>query len=409
MHWSDDASLEFLQYFARRCVTQPLLVLLTYRSDEICPGLGHWLAQLERGHLSQEVMLTCLTRSETDAMLQATSLYGVPYKQRFWMPSTHLTEGNPFFIEEILKSLIAAGEIFHIHGVWDRKKLRELHMPRTIQDAVKERSNHLSADARQVLILAAVAGRRFDFAVLQHVTGYDEQQLLTLMKELMAAQLVVEESAEHFAFRHALTRQAIYTELLVRERKIWHRTIAETMEHLYSRTLDTHLADLAHHFYEAGMWEKVLEYGQRAGEKAQRLYAWPAAIEHYTRALESAKYLALSPSPMLYRSRGQAYEALGEFEAALHDYEQVQEAARQEHDGVNEWQSLIDLGSLWAQNAITNVRESGSSVPLNSRRTLQMPNCVPIPSTIWGSGMPISHSHLKHCGAIRRHSPSFNS
>ena len=66
-------------------------------------------------------------------------------------------------------------------------------MPRTIQDAVKERSNHLSADARQVLILAAVAGRRFDFAVLQHVTGYDEQQLFTLMKELMAAQLVVEE------------------------------------------------------------------------------------------------------------------------------------------------------------------------------------------------------------------------
>ena len=349
VHWSDDASLEFLQYFARRCATQPLLVLLTYRSDEIRPDLGHWLAQLERGHLSQEVMLTSLTRSETDAMLQATVALQRPVRAEILDAIYTLTEGNPFFIEEILKSLIAAGEVFHIHGVWDRQKLRELHMPRTIQDAVKERSNHLSADARQVLILAAVAGRRFDFAVLQHVTGYGEQQLLTLMKELMAAQLVVEESEEHFAFRHALTRQAIYTELLVRERKGWHRTIAETMEYLHSRTLDTHLADLAHHFYEAGMWEKVLEYGQRAGEKAHRLYAWPAAIEHYTRALDSARHLALSPPPLLYRARGQAYEALGEFEAALHDYEQVQEAVRQDHDGVNEWQSLIDLGSLWTR------------------------------------------------------------
>jgi DNA-binding NarL/FixJ family response regulator len=121
------------------------------------------------------------------------------------------------------------------------------------------------------------------------------------------------------------------------------------MERLYSTTLDTHLADLAHHFYEAGRWEKVLEYAQRAGEQAQRLYAWPAAIEHYTRALDSARHLALSPHPTLYRARGQAYEALGEFEAARHDYEQVLEAAHQGHDRVNEWQSLLDLGSLWAK------------------------------------------------------------
>jgi len=349
VHWSDDTSLEFLQYFARRCATQPLLVLLTYRSDEIRPSLGHWLAQLDRAHLSQEVILTSLTRSETDAMLRATFNLQHSVQAEMLDAIYTLTEGNPFFIEEILKSLIVAGEIFHTHGAWDRKRLRELRIPRTIQEAVKERSDHLSADARQVLILAAVAGRRFDFAVLQYVTHHDEQHLLTLMKELMAAQLVVEESAEHFAFRHALTRQAIYAQLLVRERKAWHRSIAETMERLYSTTLDIHLADLAHHFYEAGMWEKVLEYAQRAGEKAQELYAWPAAIEHYTRALDSARHLALPPPPMVYRARGQAYEALSEFEAALHDYERVQEATHEGHDGVNEWQSLIDLGSLWAR------------------------------------------------------------
>ena len=127
-----------------------------------------------------------------------------------------------------------------------------------------QRSDHLSGSARQLLVLAAVAGRRFDFAVLQQVTHYDEQQLLTLMKELMNAQLVVEESAEQFAFRHALTRQAIYTELLVRERKALHRTIAETMEYLYAGALEAHLAELAYHFSEAGVFEKALSYASEA-------------------------------------------------------------------------------------------------------------------------------------------------
>src|SRR5207248_5782418 len=101
--------------------------------------------------------------------------------------------------------------------------------PRSVQGAVQQRLDQVSDAARQVVTLAAVAARRFDFAFLQRITHHDEPQLLSLMKELIAAQLVVEESEEQFAFRHALTRQAIYTQLLLRERKALHRTLAETM------------------------------------------------------------------------------------------------------------------------------------------------------------------------------------
>ena len=349
VHWSDDTSLEFLQYFARRCATQPLLVLLTYRSDEVRPTLSHWLAELDREHLSYEVELTRLTRSETGAMLRAIFALERPAQAEFLDAIYTLTEGNPFFIEEILKSLIAAGEISSTDGVWDRKPLSELHIPRSIADAVQQRSQQLSEYARQLLVLAAVAGRRFDFEVLQQMTHHDEQQLLTLMKELMSAQLVVEASAEQFAFRHALTRQAIYTELLVRERKVLHRTIAETMESLYAEALEAHLADLAYHFSEASLWEKALSYSQQAGETAQRLYAPRAAIEQFTRALDAASHLTLAPRAALYHARGQAYETLGEFEQARHDYEQALGAAYEAHDGVAEWQSLLDLGALWAE------------------------------------------------------------
>jgi predicted ATPase len=130
-----------------------------------------------------------------------------------------LTEGNPFFIEEILKSLVTTGEIFYADGIWKRKTPQELCIPQSIQDAVQQRTEQLSSSARQVLTFAAVAGRRFDFALLQQIMHYDEEQLLVLIKELIAAQLVIEESVERFAFRHALTQQAIYGDLLARERR----------------------------------------------------------------------------------------------------------------------------------------------------------------------------------------------
>src|SRR5260370_20199123 len=169
------------------------------------------------------------------------------------------------------------------------------------------------------------------------------------MKELVSAQLVVEESAEQCASRHALTRRAIYMQLLARERSMLHQIIAETMEQFPSSTLDAHLEGLAYHFYQARVWQKTVDYAQRAGEKALRLYSPRAAIDHFTWTLEAADRLSLPPTLPLYRARGQAYETLGEFEHAQHDYTQALDAARTMHDRAAEWQSAIDLGFLWVQ------------------------------------------------------------
>jgi tetratricopeptide (TPR) repeat protein len=348
IHWSDETSLDFLLYLARHSTTQPLLVLLTYRSDEVGPDLGHWLAALDRERLAREVVLSRLTRSETETMLRAIFDLRHAWQTEILDAIYGLTEGNPFFIEEMLKSLVASGEIVKVDGSWECQPLRAWHIPRSIQDAVTLRADRLSTSARQLLQLAAVAGRRFDFVVLHQMTHHDEQELLTLMKELMAAQLVVEESADHFAFRHALTQQAIYAQLLVRERKALHRTIAEAIEQLYTATLDTALADLGFHFAAAEDWEKALEYALRSGEQAQHLYASRVAIEQYNRALEAADHLPCATRHPLYRRRGQAYETLGEFERARSDYEQALQAAHDAVDGVMEWQSVIDLGFLWA-------------------------------------------------------------
>lgn len=348
IHWCDESSLEFLQYFLRHSTSFPWLVLLSYRSDEIDPMLGNWLAQQDRERRTQECSLARLTRSDVEAMLSA--IFDLPSTTRSELLNAlyPLTEGNPFFVEEVLTSLQADGGIFYAEGAWRSKALEKLHIPRSVQAAVQQRAERLSEEARRLLTLAAVAGRRFEVDLLLAVTRQSEEQFLHLLKELIAAQLVVEESGEQFAFRHALTRYGIYEQLLKRERKALHRTLAEAMERVYHATLDAHLEDLAYHFIRAEVWDKALTYAGRAGEKAQTLYAPRAATQHFTNALEAAHHLELPPPIHLHLARGQAHEMLGELEEARLDYERAQAEAKSTHDGSLEWRSLMALGQLAA-------------------------------------------------------------
>ena len=348
LHWIDDASLEFFTLLIRRAQTLPMLIMLTYRVDDVRPALARFLAELDRGRLSTEWQLKPLTIAEVTSMIMAIfELSGRPPAE-FVRELYSLTEGNPFFLEEVLKSLVTAGDIAFEGGAWDRRPLDELRIPRSVHAAVAARTTQLSDDARSVLTLAAVAGRRFDFELLQRLGGHDERTLLLIVKELMAAQLVVEESADHFAFRHALTQQAIYGDLLARERRSLHGRIAETTREMHGRASDLHLAELAHHFYAAESWDEAYYYCGRVGESAQKLHAPRAAVLQFSRALEAAGHLRVAIPGTVYRSRGRAYETLGEFDGALADYESALDAARSTPGGDSEWQALIDLGFLWS-------------------------------------------------------------
>ncbi len=348
VHWSDDTSLEYLLYLARQIATQPILLLITYRSDEIHPALQQFLAELDRARLATQVSLPRLSLSETNAMLSGILDLSGPVRPEFGDAIYALTEGNPFFIEEVLQSLTVDGWLADGNTIGNGRHLRELRVPRSVQAAVQRRLDQVSPAARQMLAVAAVAGRRFDFGILEAVLQCSEAELLGWLKEVIAAHLVVEETADQFAFRHALTRQAIYLQLLGRERKVLHQKIADAMERIYAGVLGAHVVDLVHHWYEAGVWTKVLDYAQQAGTGAQALWAPRAAIEHFNRALEAARQLSLAPLPGLYRERGKAYETLGDFEHAQADYQALLQGARASGDRQAEWQALLDLGMLWA-------------------------------------------------------------
>ena len=357
LHWSDDASLDFLLHLAQRLASRRILLLLTYRSDEAGGGLGRFLVALNRTRLTDELTLAPFTPEEVDTLLRAIFEQLRPVSVEFRNAVCQLTEGNPFFIEEVLKALVSAGDIFLRDGLWDRKPVQQLSIPRSVQLAVEQRLAQLEVDARRLTCLAAVVGRRFGFGLLQELLALDEQELLAHLKHLVAAQIIVEETADVYVFRHALTREAVYATLLRRERQRHHRSIAEILERQYHAQPDPHAADLAHHYEQAGEWEKVLTYAPRAGDRARAMYAPREATELYARAFKAAEQLGRPVSAGLFRARGQAYETLGEIELARADYEQALRLAQQAGQGRAEWQSQIDLGFLWAAQDYTRAGE----------------------------------------------------
>jgi DNA-binding CsgD family transcriptional regulator len=349
LHWCDDTSLEFLSRLARRLGDRPILLVMTFRTEEPHPALDRALAALDRGRLAYEFRLAQLSEGEIHEMLQVLFEQVRPVRSDFVRAIAEMTDGNPFFVEEVIKSLIAAGDIFFEAGVWDRRELKDLRIPRSVQDAVRRRASQLTERSTTLLNLASVVGQRFQLRLLAHLTEWSEAELIDSIKELMAAQLIVEESPDRFRFRHALTRQAIYAELLMVERRRIHREVARAIERESPKEDPSALvADLSYHFSEAEDWSSALHYARLAGIRARELYAPAIAIDHFSRALNAFEHVSEGDAVELHRERGLAYTTIGAFDQAWSDLDCALELARQDGDAAAEWQALLDLGGLWS-------------------------------------------------------------
>jgi DNA-binding CsgD family transcriptional regulator len=349
VHWSDDATLDLIFHLSRNITAQPMVIALTYRSEEAGPRLTRLIAELERARVVRELALVRLGRDDVGEMVRAIFGKRDDLGHDFVHLLHTLTEGNPFFVEETLKALIVAGDLTRTgEGAWRARPLERVRVPRTAVEAVRRRLAALTGPARAIASTAAVAGRRFDFGLLRALTHHDEIELLGLVKELMQAQLVVEESAERFAFRHALTREAIYAELLTRERVALHREVAGALERHHAGSLDAVVDALAYHTWEAGEWERATHYAARAARHAISLSAPREALAHLDRAFASSARAGMEPALELYVVRGRASETLGEFQRANDDFTTALERARATDDALTQWQSLHALGMLWA-------------------------------------------------------------
>ncbi|MBI4514808.1 MAG: AAA family ATPase [Deltaproteobacteria bacterium] len=316
LHWADTPSLLLLQFVARAITDSRVLVLATYRDTDVRPqqALTHALGDLVRAPNSQRIELAGLEAGDVARFVERVlgqtppvSLVSAIHRQ---------TEGNPFFVTEVVRFLSASGQLAQL-----ATGTLTLSVPPTVRDAIVRRLGQLSPACRALLAGAAVLGRDFDIALLAEasalVISVDEAipspraTLLDLLDEARAAGIIetMPQPVGAYRFGHALIRETLYEGLSTAERIAWHQRAGEALEHSSERDSGIRLAELAHHFTEAavgGEVHKGVHYAERAAEQAAMQLAYEDAASQYERALQLS---ALDPS--LAGRRGELLLALG--------------------------------------------------------------------------------------------------
>jgi DNA-binding CsgD family transcriptional regulator len=346
IHWSDTASLDFLRYVSRSIPRAPILLLATYRDDEITHD--HPLAALLPALVREgPVHRLHLGRLEPPAVLSLVrECYLLPAEEEARLAAYLLrqAEGNPFFTRELLHSLNEQRLLRPMAGGWELGELDQSSVPTLVQQVIDGRLTRLDGSARALLEHAAVIGFDSPLDVLQELHRDTRQELDDALQGAIRHHLLTVGPSHRSAhFTHALVRQAIYQSIPPLRRQSLHLRVGE----LLAARARADPATVANHFYEAGD-TRGLEWLLRAARLAQRLFAPDTVMAECGRAIALASDLERDVPASVYRLRGWAWDSTGDFERALHDYDQALALARATADMHEQLQSLLDLGALWA-------------------------------------------------------------
>jgi len=321
VHWADSGSLSLLHHLARRARRLPVLLVATYREvelDQTLP-LQALLYDLNRERLGSHLKLNRLDQAGTEALLRA--LFGEEITPEFLHSIYHETEGNPFFIEEVCKALVESGKLSFADGRWQRPDMNVLEIPQSIRVAIQSRVSNLPAEAQEVLTLAAVLGRQFDYELLAATGVYPEERLIQTVEKATSAQLVEETSDERggtYRFTHALIPAILSESLSSPRRRRYHRQVMASLEELRPADLES----LAYHSLEGGNLHKGLDYSLRASRKAQQLYTLDEALHRAHHALDAAEELDQTDQMIeCYELIGDIHLLRGDFQPCIEAYQ----------------------------------------------------------------------------------------
>jgi DNA-binding CsgD family transcriptional regulator len=334
LHWADAPSLALLRFLGRELehAAGPLVVGI-YRHTEVDQGhpLVATLADLTRGQDRRRLLLGGLDEREVASFVALVA--GVEPSPELAAAVHQQTDGNPFFVTEVVRLLTSQGRL---DAAEVGSRVLAASLPEGIRAVVAERLGRLSDGCRRVLEVAAVVGRDFQLRVLQPVSGLDPGRLLELLEEAEAARVAAEVPGElgRWRFAHALVREVLYEGLPTAYRIRLHGRVGEALEAIYVADPGPHLAELAHHFVAAapgGEVARAVRATTAAGRRALELLAWEEAAGLFERAL-AALELAERPDQQqrcqLLLALGEARMAASDVAAARAAYQQAGELAR---------------------------------------------------------------------------------
>ncbi|HLE52938.1 MAG TPA: protein kinase, partial [Anaerolineales bacterium] len=327
-HWADSGTLSLLRHLARRLRSQGVMIVITYREvelDEARP-LHELLLDLNRERLASRLKLQRLSKDETRDLL--TAMFAEEITSDFLDGIYFETEGNPFFIEEVCKALVENGKLYFSDGRWHRPDMEELEIPQSVRLAIQARVGKLPAECQEVLALAAILGREFDFDILAMANELDEDLLIDALERAERAQLIQEMRDKvtiTYAFVHALIPATLYDGVSMPRRRRLHRKVGETLAALRPEEYEA----LAHHFTAAGERGKAAGYHHHAARRAASLFAFDVTIRHLNLALNLIDAGEQEETRLaLLEELSDAHQWLGEGSEAIPIYQEALESWR---------------------------------------------------------------------------------
>jgi len=370
LQWADSGSINLLFHLARQLKDSRLLLLGTYRPDDVALGR-------DSGRHPLESILNELKRYNGDIVIDLSQTEA--REGRLFVDAlvdsepNHLdhsfreelfahTGGQPLFTVELLRNLREQGHLVKdAQGSWIQGiRLDWGTLPARLEGVIGERVARLPADLHETLTIASVIGQEFAAQVVGRVQKVDERELVrNLSRELDRRYLLVVEQGEikigkqylsQYRFAHFLLQQYLYDELSAGERRIFHGEIAETLETLYAGQADEIALPLAHHFEAGGNAEKAIAYLLVAGDSAFRVYAYNEAIAAYTRALELGEQATPTAEQLtyLYLHRGRALALSNQYERAIQNYTGMLEYASKHQDQSMELAAKVAASTLYS-------------------------------------------------------------
>ena len=342
LHWIDQATEEHLRFILDSVPAVRVLLILTFRPDYAYP-LG------QRSYQSWMALNPLSTQDSArmaDALIASES---IPEGLRQLI--LRKAEGNPFFVEEVVKSLQQAGALRRVGGKTElTRPLDQIVVPDTIQDVIMARIDRLGDEPKRALQLASVIGREFARRLIDRLVEIQEHTD-TVLRELKALELIYEKSLYPelaYMFKHALTQEVTYGSLLLKRRKELHRLIGLAIEDLYADRIQEHYEVLAYHFARAEQWDKALDYLLKAAQKSAQAFANREAVAFYAQALEAAEHLEEPAKTTtiadIHEARSNLYLLLSDFKRAHEEMQYVLELARTKGERAREGAAWAEMG-----------------------------------------------------------------
>ncbi|GAB4424200.1 MAG: hypothetical protein Kow0031_03070 [Anaerolineae bacterium] len=331
LQWADQSSLELLRYLCYHLPAIPLMIVATYRSTEVSPNhpLSKTIDFISSGPTCQLLPLNRLNMQEVAQLL--TNLLQQPIPDHFSQTIFQHTNGNPFYVEETIRSLVKDGTVTQRDNIWQFPVVDTIMLPASMREAVWRRIDRLTPNTQDFLHQAAVLGHKFRFDDIVALTGLSKWEAMEYLSLALEEKLVREDrGAQTFVFGHTEIQNVLYTNLNDLRRQMLHRQAGEILERRSSDEAGPPIEELARHFEAAGETQRALRYCFMAAQQAQAAYANDAALLWYTRAVRQLSQPdAAADNPDLpltiYEALADLLTLMGRFDDALAKYDLARE------------------------------------------------------------------------------------